>query len=178
MRKRIGCVLIIFLCFLLTACGETGPVVSSGQKTTERPGVKLDTDPCSVLTAQEVEQVLGITMTAHNDKELDSSVAGEFRFTSCSYHSKNDSDAYASMLLSIYTDPSLATSSFQTLKSENSNSKSIDGLGDEAYTQPDEQPADLYVLKGNVRLTVYEAYHHLTALDREKQLAQLALKHL
>jgi hypothetical protein len=165
MKKHIGYVLTIFLCFLLTACGEAGQVV------------KQNTDPCSLLSPQEAGQILGTPMTAHQDIPP---TVGSPTITTCAYSSASPRTDHASLLLEIFTDSSSARSTFQFSKSSDSPSaQSLHGLGEDAYfytlALPDN--TDLEVLKDNVILSVM-AGHERADLGLDKQFAQLALKHL
>ncbi|GHO94602.1 hypothetical protein KSF_046500 [Reticulibacter mediterranei] len=164
MKKHRGSVLTIFLCFLLTACGEAGQVV------------KQNIDPCSLVSTQEAGQILGTPMTAH--QEFTSSGGGSTT-TTCAYSSASRTD-HAALQLHIFTDSSSARSTFQFSKSSDSPSvQSLHGLGEDAYFYAFALPdnIDLEVLKDNAILSVM-AGHERADLGIDKQFAQIALKRL
>jgi hypothetical protein len=159
--KGPGLFFVIALCILLAACGG----VSGGSQV-----VSSDTDACSILSAQDVGQILGATVTAQSMAAAPSSVSGA-KSSGCGYQS-SDMSAYASVALSIAPDSSTAQTAFNIMKGSGT---AVSGLGDDAVSQG----ATLIVLKDNAILVVGAATKQSGPnVDLEKQLAQKALGHL
>ncbi len=150
-----------------TATGSTGTVAPS------------NVDPCSLVTTQQVSQILGATVQSQQQTVS----IGTTQAPSCHYTSTQQG-AIASLGLLVNQDTTTAQSAFSQLKqavqaTAGSQFQTINGVGSDAFTDGNV----LYVLKDNVLLVTAAAVAgHSTdksmSLRAEQQLAQAAVQRL
>jgi hypothetical protein len=168
LRASLG---VLALALTLTACG-------SGKQ------VATTTDPCSLVTAQEAGQVLGVAVHARSQDPQ--SKPKNATASECLYSAASDSHfARATLALSIAADAASAQQLYNQAKSaalDLGKAQTVENEGDAAFqTQRASsfgQETLLTVLKDNTVLVVEALSPGHQQLALEEQLAQVALTRL
>ncbi len=137
--QRAALLPIVLICLLLVSCNS--PFAHT---------IAQNTDACSILTTQEVSQVLGTSVHSQPSPE-DNFTFKNFKSTTCLYIHPN-SLIFLIIILTIAPDTSTAKNGFnnakQTFQAE-SSIENVDGLGDGAFFHN----GALNVLKDNIILS-------------------------
>jgi hypothetical protein len=165
----------------------------------ERPNMAITRNVCSLVTTQEVESVQGTPM---NDAKSSKQSDGLFLVSQCFYtahessksvnlalvqrdskqpNARSPKDFWKEKFGAYQGDARQRTETTKAEETEQGNApRKIDGLGDEAYWVANRFGGVLYVLKGNVFMSIGigGTADQQTKLQKSKVLAEKALQRL
>lgn len=166
--------LFLLLLVGLAGCGgqpTTGQIPSGNRLT-------VKTTPCSLLTLQQVEQVLKATVSMTPPR---TDPQGNYLPENpCLYENAGSNGPFVQVVLITFSDSATAKARFHGVATLNgSDFHSIAGLGDQALLVAQPVP-QLFVLKDNGILSVGVASNaDLSTIEQqEQQLAQMAVQHM
>jgi len=152
--------LCVYAALTLTACG-------SDESPTETASVEID--PCAVVTAADVEQVLSV---ANSEADRPSEANNEYLAT-CRYVAPEGQGL--KVITVMVTSPEYGRAGFETAKEQPFESEDVTGVGDDAFWMSDLNT--LHVLGGDVHISISgdvdleQAKAHDKLADLRRQLA-------
>ncbi|HEY5569580.1 MAG TPA: hypothetical protein VIM81_20325 [Gammaproteobacteria bacterium] len=129
--------LCVYAALTLTACG-------SDESPTETASVEID--PCAVVTAADVEQVLSV---ANSEADRPSEANNEYLAT-CRYVAPEGQGL--KVITVMVTSPEYGRAGFETAKEQPFESEDVTGVGDDAFWMSDLNT--LHVLGGDVHISI------------------------
>lgn len=177
--KRSLFPLLLLLLVGLAACGGS-PATAGQPPAAPAPGAKLSekTNPCSLLTQSQVQQVLKATVGVTPPQVVNGKYVPE---NPCMYGDPNDPNGSSSQIfLATFPDAATARANFHKFATFNgSDFHAIANLGEQALLVAQPVP-ELFVQKDNGILTVGVVSGTDTSANeqQEQQLAQMAVQQM
>ena len=168
MRQSLGSAALFGLgvSLLLSGCGDTQDSAAAGSDAAQTAAGER-VDPCTLLTAAEVEQVLGVATRAGS-----ASGADDKYVALCSY-AGSGADRYRMVTVGVSRqNGTVVFENAKRLDEEGIAVEPVSGMGEDAFWVGDLRT--LYVLKGGTNLTIEGRME----LDQAKALAAHAAERL